>query len=557
MTSAKAAPAQRFALGADLYGKLVLLTGVRLLVGTALLVATAILLGSESVPRSVEIYLYGIIGALYVASLVSVLFLRRRLFLRGGRHLQICADLAAATGLVYLTGGVESIFTILYPLAIVNGAIGLGRRGAIVGAIGASTLFCGLTFGMESGLLMPAAAYQLRAPLPTGRLLLNIVLNLSAFLLSGALAAFLAEQLQGARIELREREKRLSALEATFSAVVHSISSGIVTVDEGGLITYLNPAGEEIFGMSDKELRGEPLRTRLPALAPALDAPLPAGRQRNEALVVGPDGRRRTLGWAVGRLNEHGATGSVIVFQDLTEFRRMEEAMRRSDRLAVVGGLAAGLAHEIRNPLAAMTGSVELLGGSAGLAESERQLLQIVRKEGQRLEARVRAFLSFAKPASPQLGSIDARHLVVETAELFRAEADRRGISLTVEAEPGIGLRADGPQLKQVLWNLLGNAADATKRGGSISIELHRAGEQALLAVTDSGAGIAQEDLARIFDPFFTTKERGTGLGLAIVHRVVEAHGGRISVQSERGSGSTFSVLLPAAETPRQRVAAG
>jgi len=309
---------------------------------------------------------------------------------------------------------------------------------------------------------MPAAAYLLRAPLPTGRLLLNIVLNLSAFLLSGALAAFLAEQLQGARTELREREKRLSALEATFSAVVHSISSGIVTVDEDGLITYLNPAGEEIFGMSDTELRGAPLRARLPALAPALDAPLPAGRQRNEALVVGPDGRQHTVGWAVGRLNEHGAAGWVIVFQDLTEFRRMEEAMRRSDRLAVVGGLAAGLAHEIRNPLAAMTGSIELIGGAPGLLESERQLLQIVRSEGQRLEALVRDFLSFAKPASPQLGIVDGHALVVETAELFRAEAERRGVTLSVDAEADVGLRADGPQIKQVLWNLLGNAADAT-----------------------------------------------------------------------------------------------
>src|SRR5438067_1241391 len=361
---------ERSAKTADLYSKLVLLTGVRLLVGTALLAATAVLtLGTESFPRGVETYLYGIVGALYVASLVSVLVLRRRRFLRGLAHLPTFADLAAATGLVYLTGGVESIFTILYPLAIVNAAIGLGRRGAVIGAVGASVAFCFLVFGMETGWFAPAAAYLLRPPLPLGRLLLNVVLNLSAFLLAGALAAFLAEQLQGARTELREREKRLSALEATFSAVVQSISSGIVTVDEDGLITYLNPAGEEIFGIADAELRGQALRVRLPALSPALDAPLPAGRQRNEAVVIGPDGRRRTLGWAVGRLNEHGAAGWVIVFQDLTEFRRMEEAMRRSDRLAVVGGLAAGLAHEIRNPLAAMCGSVELLGGSPGLVD--------------------------------------------------------------------------------------------------------------------------------------------------------------------------------------------
>src|SRR5438105_7411621 len=201
---------QRSANGADLYSKLVLLTGLRLLVGTALLVATAVLtLGSESFAGGVESYLYAIIGALYVASLVSVLLLRRRLFLRGLAHVHIFADLVAATGLVYLTGGVESIFTILYPLAIVNAAIGLGRRGAVIGAVGASVAFCSLTFGMETGVLPPAAAYLLRPPIPTGRLLLNVLLNLSAFLLSGALASFLAEQLQGARIELREREKRL------------------------------------------------------------------------------------------------------------------------------------------------------------------------------------------------------------------------------------------------------------------------------------------------------------------------------------------------------------
>jgi two-component system sensor histidine kinase PilS (NtrC family) len=409
---------------------------------------------------------------------------------------------------------------------------------------------------MESGLLTPAAAYLLRPPLPLGRLLLNVVLNISAFLLAGALASFLAEQLQGARIELREREKRLSELEATFSAVVQSISSGIVTVDEQGLITYLNPAGEQIFGASDAEVRGLRLRERLPALSPALEAPLPAGRQRNEAIVAGPDGRDRTLGWAVGRLNEHGAAGWVIVFQDLTDFRRMEEAVRRSDRLAVVGGLAAGLAHEIRNPLAAMCGSVELLGGAAGLAENERQLLQIVRDEGKRLEGLVGDFLSFAKPASPQLGTVDGHDLVVETAELFRADAERRGLALAVDAERGIALRADGSQMRQVLWNLLGNAADATPPGGRIAVTLLRKGAEAVLTVMDSGAGIAREDLARIFDPFFTTKERGTGLGLAIVHRVVEAHGGRIAVRSEQGRGSTFAITLPA-ESPQLLVAAG
>jgi len=544
----------------DLYRKLVLLTGIRLLVGTALLVATALLsLGGEPFPRGIESWLYAIIGGLYVASLISVFLLRQRRFLRGLAHAHIAADVLAATGLVYLTGGAESVFTILYPLAIVNGAIGLGRRGAVLGAAAASLGFVALVIGQEHGVLLPAASYLERSPLPPGRLALTLLLNLSAFLLAGALAAFLAEQLRGARSELAERETQLEALEATFSAIVRSISSGIITTDEHGQITYLNPAGEEIAGMSGGAARGKPLQGAMPALADALNRSSWSGRQRNEALLRGADGRERIVGWAASRLAAGSAHGHVIVFQDLTDFRRMEEAMRRADRLAVVGGLAAGLAHEIRNPLAAMCGSIEMLSLSPSLGEQEKRLMGVVRGEGERLEALVKDFLAFARPASPQLQTVDAAHLVEETADVFRLQAISRDLELSVEVERGVWVSADPNQLKQVLWNLLGNAADASETGGRVSVRLRRQGAQALLDVEDCGQGIDAEDLPRIFDPFFTTKLKGTGLGLAIVHRVVEAHGGRIAVRSEPGRGSTFSVALPLTRAPAaaQAAAAG
>ena len=543
----------------DLYRKLVLLTGIRLLVGTALLVATAGLsLASEGFPGGIEARLYAIIGGLYVASLVSMVLLRRRRFLHGLVYAHVAADVLAATGLVYLTGGPESIFTILYPVAIVNGAMGLGRRGAVLGAAAASLAFCALVFGMENRLIQPAAAYLAHPPLPAARVALTVVLNLSAFLLAGALASFLAEQVQGARAQLEERQTRLDKLEALYSAIVKSISSGIVAVDEQGRVTYLNRAGLEITGLTEERALGQSLHEMVPALGEALTRSNWTGRQRNEAIVCGADGRERVLGWAAARLAE-GAHGNVIVFQDLTDFRRMEEAMRRADRLAVVGVLAAGLAHEIRNPLAAMCGSIELLRLSPKLGAQEKRLMEVVGGEGERLEALLKDFLAFAKPASPQLAAVEAGPLVEETADVFRREAALKGISVSVDVDPAVWLSVDANQIKSVLWNLLGNARDATDAGGRIAVKLRRQAGQALLEVEDSGQGISAEDLPRIFDPFFTTKAAGTGLGLAIVHRVVEGHGGRIAVRSEPGRGSTFSVALPLAadQEPVRAASAG
>ena len=534
-----------------LYQKLVLLTGIRLAVGTALLVATAWLtLGHEEFPRATEAWLYAIIGGMYVASLVATFLLRSGKHLGYVAHGQIAVDVISATGLVHLTGGADSIFTILYPLAIVSGAIGLGRRGAALGAAASSIGFCLLAWGTDAGFIEPVSAYVDRAALPPGRLAVVMAANLSAFLLVGALSAFLAEQLQGARSQLAESETRLTALQAIYSAVVRSVASGILTLDEGGQITWLNRAAEQLTGLTDAETRGRPLREQIPELAESI-AKLPE-KTRAEVRIRAHDGRERILGYAIAPLEERHVPGHVILFQDLTELRQMEEAVRRSERLAAVGGLAAGLAHEIRNPLASMCGSIEILGGSPRLDEQERRLMHVVLSEAERLEALVRDFLSFARPAPPRLEALDGAQAVAETVELFRPQAAARGIDLEIRAEGPLSIRADPRQLRQVLWNLLGNAADATAAGGRVRVHLSRHNQHALLEVADSGEGIGAEDLKRIFDPFFTTKERGTGLGLAIVHRIVEAHGGELSVRSEPGKGSTFRVALPIAGPAEQ-----
>jgi two-component system sensor histidine kinase PilS (NtrC family) len=540
--------------GGGLYGKLVLLTGVRLAVGTALLGATAwSTLRHDPFPRTVEALLFTIVALIYSASLVGTFLLRTGQHLGWVAHGQIAADVVAATGLVYLTGGAESIFTILYPLAIVSGAIGLGRRGAALGAAASCTAFCVLAWSMQAGIVVPAASELERAPLAPGKLAVVMAANLSAFMLVGGLSSLLAEQLQGARSQLLRSETRLEALEAIYSAVVRSIASGIITLGEDGRITYLNPAAEHLTGLPDRAARGRPLSTLLPELAGSISRPRERGRP--EVRLRAHDGRERTLGYATAPL-AGGVGGQVILFQDLTDLRQMEEAVRRADRLAVVGGLAAGLAHEIRNPLASMCGSIEVLGASPGLDEEERQLMSVVRSEAERLEALVREFLSFAKPISPAFEALDGSRAVVETVELFRQEVAERGIELVARAEEPVFVRADSGQLRQVLWNLLGNAADATPRGGRVEVRISRQAGEGILEVADTGHGIADEDLDQIFDPFFTTKERGTGLGLAIVHRIVEAHSGHLSVVSEVGKGTTFRVALPIAPPSLQQAGA-
>ncbi len=546
-------PARAAEPGPDLFRKLLLLTGVRLLVGTALLIATAVLTlspgGAETFPRRVEALLYAIIGSIYLGSLVSVWFLRSRKYLGFVAHGQIVGDIVAASGLVYLTGGAESVFTILYPLAIVNAAIGLGRRGALFGALLSGAAFCLLAVGMEQAWIALPMAFGDRPLLSLPRLLLTLGLNLSAFLLTAMLAAHLAGALQGARKELAQRETELKGLEALHESILQSALSGILTIDGAGAVLHINRYGAELTGFRTRDLHGEPLAKRFPAVAAAM-----ADTPRGETLLVNSAGQTRVVNYAASPLA--GRPGHVIVLQDLTELRRMEEAVRRADRLAALGKLAAGLAHEIRNPLASMCGSIALLGKTPGLAEKDRRLMQIVFREGERLEALVSDFLAFARPSQPQLACVLLPRLIEETLTMFRQDPSAQELRIESESGEPLWVNADASQLRQVLWNLLSNASEAMKRTGAVRVRVRSLSGHAVVEVEDSGPGIEAEDLPRVFDPFFTTKENGTGLGLAIVHRIVEAHGGEIAVDSAPGRGTTVRVVLPTAPAADSRAIA-
>jgi two-component system sensor histidine kinase PilS (NtrC family) len=391
-----------------------------------------------------------------------------------------------------------------------------------------------------------------------------------ALLIVALLASALAHELRLTGERLALSRARLSALRGLHERTVESLSSGLLTTDAEGCITFFNPEAERITGRPAQEAVGRSLGEVLPGASElARDASAAHGRMRARLRVAGPNGEWRHLGIAVSILRGDGDVpgGYVTIFQDVTAVVQLEHELLRRERLAGVGELAASIAHEIRNPLAAISGSVELLrrGGTAP-ADSDR-LMEIVLREIERLDALIGDFLQYARPAQPKFEAVALSPLLEDVSRMLRA-AVPEGTRLELEADAGAVAWADATQLRQVLWNLLRNAFDALEGPGVVRISASRVAgppqeenvdgrksptegpDSVEIVVADTGRGIPLDDLERIFDPFYTTKPDGTGLGLPTVHRIVEAHHGALAVESQSGVGTRVRMRLPLVETP-------
>ncbi|ABC80401.1 two-component system sensor histidine kinase NtrB [Anaeromyxobacter dehalogenans] len=508
-----------------LHRKLVWLTFFRLVTVTVLLGGTALVgwqVGGEAGGYLAP--LYGVVGATYAGSLVFAVALRRNTGLVAVAYVQIALDVAIATAVGALTGGVESVFVFMFSLAVVNGAILLYRRGAMAAA----------GMALLGYLVMLAATWR-----PGAVPVVTVFAHGTAFLVTAALASYLAEMLRSAGERLAEREGDLEAITALHESIVQSLTSGLVTVDRAERVTFLNAAAEQVTGIPMERALGQPVREVLP---------FQAGTGRDEIEWVNARGERLTLGYTMFPLVGRGGTGigSAAIFQDLTRLRTMEQAFQRSERLADLGRVAAGLAHELRNPLASMAGSVELLRAQAAPDGDERRLLDIVLREASRLDELVTEFLRFARPAPLRPGSVELSGLLDDALRVFAHDPAAVGLLVARSLDPAPAA-CDPDQIRQVVWNLLRNAAQALGDGRGARIEVSCGVEDggAWFAVGDDGPGIPAAELERIFLPFHTTKERGTGLGLAVVQRIVDAHGGRVEVRSTPGEGARFTVHLP------------
>jgi two-component system sensor histidine kinase PilS (NtrC family) len=519
-----------------LHKKLVWLTFFRVVSVTVLLGGAAAVSWDSERGLAATGPLYALVIVTYVASIVAGLLLRARRPLEPLAWAHVAGDVALSGGVVALTGGAESVFVFMYSLGIVGSAILLYRRGAVVAL--------GLAVATQAVVVIAEAPIPARIPWTL------LFVQVSAFAVSAVLASYLSEQLRSTGERLAARESDLAAITALHESIVESVTSGLLTLDAAGRVTFLNRAGEQLTGLSRREAVGRPADTWFSVFR--TDEP----RGETDLETVG--GARLRIGYSSFRLRGRAGEpiGTAVIFQDLTELRRMEERAARNERLADLGGVAAGLAHELRNPLASMMGAVELLAHEAAHGPEDARLLGIVQREGGRLATLVSDFLEYARPRSPRRVACDLAAIAAETLDAFANDPAAHRVELRRALDPS-PVSCDPDQIRQVLWNLLVNAAHAAASngaaqerspGGTVRVACApSAAGGALLEVEDDGPGISPADRARLFTPFFTTREGGTGLGLATVHAIVDAHGGTVTVHTERGAGARFVVQLPPA----------
>jgi two-component system sensor histidine kinase PilS (NtrC family) len=508
---------------------------------------------------------YSLIGFTYFLTAVWAVVLPKADRWPWQADIQLSLDAIVVTAFIVVTGGVASYFSLLYVLPIIAAASLMRRRRAVMVATLSALLYASLVLLQYQGLFEAAGAWVvIPAALPAPRVALyQVGTTVLAFLSVGALSGSLAERLRRAGASLEDASAEIANLQAFNKDVIESLTSGLVTTDIGGRILSCNHAAEAITGHHAATVLGRDAVDvlRLPdglrrLVALDLDG---ASSRREDYLYTAADGRTVEIGMAVAHLlTPGGKLGFLFTFQDITQIKRLEHDARIRQRLAAVGEMAAGIAHEIRNPLASMAGSLQVLREELALNDDQAQLMDIVLRESQRLNDTIRNFLSYARPQQAAPTRLDLAKVVDDTARILRHSTEVKAghrVDVDVPASP-VWFDADEGQIRQILWNLATNGLRAMPSGGCLRLAVTAAETPAsagfgssgrpgaVLEVHDEGVGIAPEQLDGIFQPFRGTFARGNGLGLAIVHRIVTDCDGEIHVTSAVGRGTTVRVTL-------------
>jgi two-component system, NtrC family, sensor histidine kinase PilS len=470
-------------------------------------------------------------------------------------YLQTSIDIVLVTFLVYLTGGIDSGFSVLYHLTIISASILLYRRGGYLAASFASILY-GTMLDMQ---YYDAFFFARNKNFTAVQVLYQVFINILSFYIVALLSGYLTERLRKTHQELHDKSIDFDDLRVLQEHILKSVGSGILTMDLSGNVTSWNRAAEQTTGYSSDEIKNrwqDVFENSIKELFGHTDS-LKERPFHFNAQVIKKEGDTAVFSMIASLLKDDAnvVRGVILTFQDITKIIEMEERMRRQERLATVGSLAAGIAHEIRNPLAAISGSIQVLQGELDLNDDNKRLMNIVVRETDRLNTIITEFLEYARPAGAQIAQIEFRSAMDETITLLKNSKNfQENIVITSDIDPHIALKGDPQRLRQVFWNLLINACQAMPTGGTLAITAvpYSPGENkatmCLITIADTGRGIEGEDLAKIFDPFFTTKTEGTGLGLAIAYRIIDDHGGSIAVDSEPGKGTQCTIRLPMAE---------
>jgi two-component system sensor histidine kinase PilS (NtrC family) len=538
----------------------------RLLAHIALrLMAATVLLGAAFVlelrsPGSVAVEsFFGLIAAVYAVSLVfiaSVRFVERFPWLT---DVHFAVDVLIISVAVALTGGLVSLFTSLYVLPIVAASIMQFRRGALQVAILGALLYAGIVFAQYAqsvGAMEPIFGLTIGGELPKSSVAQYTVgLNVFGLFAVALLSGSLAERARRADVNLEKASEQLADLQFFNQYVIDNLVSGLATADEDNRLLTFNRSAVLITGHGIASVIGKHAADVL-QLPAAFEASLAediqrARSKRGDQQYQRPDDRLIDLGLSVAQLPmPNGRVGYLYTFQDVTEVRRLEREGQLQKRLAVVGEMAAGIAHEIRNPLAAMSGSMQILRQELPLSGDQALLMDIVLRESERLNETIRSFLAYARPQRFEMQQLDLRGVIQDTATILRNSTEigeRHTITMNLPDEDVL-VEADENQVRQIVWNLATNGLRAMPDGGALDLSASRESIEGVLrgvlTVTDHGVGIPADEIEGIFQPFRGSFGKGTGLGLAIVHRIISDYNARVDVKSEPGEGTTFRVIF-------------
>ncbi len=488
-------------------------------------------------------------------------------------YLQIYCDIVIVTAIVHVTGDLDSNYFSLYLVTIILASTLFPRgRAFLVAAVsfvcmGATIEFAYLpTIYPELGGKYPALQFltttsSLAPDLTT--LQVKISASLFGFFAVAYLSSYLSESLRKAGRELRDKSGQVANLQAKNENIIQSMREGLLSTDLKGAITELNPAGAEILGHKIDELRGSLIDTVFRGLASDVpshpEAASPMDRQ--EISYRHPQREHRTLGISLSPLvvPEVGAVGYVYNFQDLTEEKRREAEYRTKDRMAALGRVAAGIAHEIRNPLASIAGSVKLLQTISQLDEDQAKLITIASRESERLNKLVSDFLLYSRDQRFEIKPVDVVTLLEETLLLLEHHP-LFGPKVQIERRfprRGVAIKADADKLRQVFWNICDNSLKAMPEGGKLTVQAEEVGKGARVVLADTGIGFTGVQLEKVFEPFQSGFNEGTGLGLALVYQIIRGHQGSIQVHSQPGKGARFVIDLPRETPPSMLAKAG
>lgn len=472
---------------------------------------------------------------LYTVTILYSLLLGKIKNLIAFAYTQLLLDVIFEIILIYITGGIDSWFSFTLILTVISSSIVLNKRAGYIIATCSSVLY-GLIVTLQFDKSPPITSEGIT---DEKDYLYKLFVHIISFYLTAYLSGYLSSRLEKTTQKLEKKDSDLRDLEFFNMEVLESLPSGLFTTNISGNVLIFNRAAERITGIRKGSIIGH----RIDSVLPFFKFPFSEGRKEDIMIV---EGVQKIIGLGISTLRgiDESTKGFIVIFQDLTQLKRLETEMKQKEKWAAIGELSSNIAHEIRNPLASLKGSIEMLKEDSVSKNYKKRLMEIALNEMERLDCIITDFLTYSRPTPPEFKRFELHGMLDETIELLK-NIEQNNISINKKYTGRLEVDADPHKMRQVFWNLGINSIEAMPEGGELIISTRNMDRFVEITFKDFGAGIDGKNIEKIFYPFFTTKEKGTGLGLAIAYRIIEEHNGRINVNSSPGVETTFEIILP------------